>query len=157
MTINMSELVRGGTVCLNTAALAVGSSGATIDIAGTDPAGVNFCINGIMYWKANAASEDPSDNSVQAELTSCLYLVCLDYEGTLTTVKGTEVVTADITSEEKVLTWPIPTEDTCCIGAVRVDTDDGYTFTMGTTELSAAGITDTYYNLFAVPDTPLTS
>lgn len=156
--MNVSELVRGGTFCLSKAGLAIGSGTASaLDQAAPNGAGVDFVINGILYHLADAADIAITAATAQAVSTSCIYLVCLSTAGALTTVKGTEVLTADITSEEKVLTWPVPTANTCCIGAVRVDCDATHTFTAATTDFSAAGITDTYYDLFAVPDTPLTS
>lgn len=155
--LNLSELVRGGTVCLSKAGIKIGNSDAKdLDIAAPNGAGVDYAINGIAYHKADAADIAITAATAQAELTSCLYLVCLNSSGTLSTVKGTEVTTADI-GVTKVLDWPSPAANTCPIAAVRVDTAEGYTFTAGTTNFSATGITDTYYDLFAVPDQPLRS
>ncbi len=157
MTINLSELAKGGTMCLSKAGLAIGSGDAKdLDIAAPNGAGVDFAINGILYHKADAADIAITAATAQAVSTSCIYLVTLNASGTLATVKGTEVLTADIGVTKK-LDWPEPAADTCPIGAVRVDTNASTTFTAGTTNFSAAGITDTYYDLFCVPDTPLTS
>jgi hypothetical protein len=157
MGLNLSELVKGGTFCLSKAGLAIGSSDAKdLDIAAPNGAGVDFCIDGIMYHKADAANIAITAATAQAASTSCIYLVCLNSSGTLSTVKGTEVTTANIGASAP-LKWPTPAADTCPIGAVRVDVAAGYTFTAGTTDFSATGITDTYYDLFAVPDTDLTS
>uniref|UniRef100_A0A6M3K2Z8 Uncharacterized protein n=1 Tax=viral metagenome TaxID=1070528 RepID=A0A6M3K2Z8_9ZZZZ len=152
-----SEAVRGGTVCLSKAGLKIGNSDAKdVDIAAPNGAGVDFAINGILYHKADAADIALTAADAQAADTSCIYLICLNSSGTLSSVKGTEVTTADITSGKTPLTFPAPTENTCPIGYVRVDTDS-VTFTAGTTELSASGVTDTYVDLFSVPTTPLTS
>jgi hypothetical protein len=157
MTDNLSgEMVRGGTVCMVKAGLGIGSTPAQLSIAAPNGAGVDYCINGYAYHLADDASVAMSAMAVQADLTSCLYLVLLDSSGTLTTVKGEEELTADVTSNKNVLAWPQPTEDTCPIGAFRVDNDGG-TFTGGTTSLAAGTVTDTYYDFFAIPDSPITS
>lgn len=155
---NLSELARGGTVCLSKAGIAIGSGDAKdLDIAAPNGAGVDFAINGLIYHKADAADIAITAATAQAVSTSCIYLVCLNSSLALSTVKGTEVLTADITSGKKVLDWPLPGEDVCPIAAVRIDTSSSVTFTAGTTDFSAAGVTDTYYDLFLVPDAPLTS
>ncbi|MCK4789178.1 MAG: hypothetical protein KAV87_35880 [Desulfobacteraceae bacterium] len=156
MTINMSELVRGGTICLSQSAVAMDTDENDILMAAPNGAGTDFAINGILYHKADGTGIEVSA-AIQAALTSCLYLFCLSTAGAVTVVKGTEVTTADITSGKSVLTWPVPTADTCCFGAVRIDTAAAVTFTMGTDDFSKASVTDTFYSLMAVPDTPLTS
>ncbi len=158
MTINMSELPVGGTMCHSSAGLAIGSGDAKdLDIAAPNGAGVDYSINGISYHKADAADIAITAHTVQAVSTSCMYLVCLNTSGTLSTVKGTEVLTASITAGTDVLQWPQPVVDTCPIGGVRVDTNGSTTFTGGTTDFSAAGVTDTYYNIMLVPDEPFRS
>jgi len=154
---NLDNGTRGGTLCLAKAGLAVGTTPTGLDIAAPNGAGVDFAINGIAYHKGDAASIAITAATAQATLTTCLYLVCLDSSGTLSTVKGTEVLTADLTAKTAVLRWPVPVVDTCPIGAFRVLTASTYTFTAGTTALDATGITDTYYDLFAVPASPLTA
>jgi len=155
---NMSELVRGGTFCLSKAGLAIGSgTTSALDIVAPNGAGVDFCINGVLYHKADTADNLITAAAAQAALTSCIYLVTLTVAGVLATVKGTEVLTADVTSGKKPLTFPMPAVDTCPIGYVRVDTGAATTFTARTTAFSAALVTDTYVDVFAVPDSPLTS
>lgn len=155
--MNLNDNPRNATMCLSKAGLAVGTDGATIDIAAPNGAGVDFCIKGIMYHKADTASIAVTAATAQAELTSCLYLVCLNSAGTLSTVKGTEVLTADFVAGDAVLDWPAVPDGKCAIGAVKVDCAEGYTFTAGTTLLSATGITDTYYDLCVVPSAPLSA
>jgi len=135
--------VKGGTVCLSKAGLAEGTNASTIKIVAPNGAGVDFVIDGILYHKAEADNIDPTACEAQADETTCLYLVTLNASGTLDTVKGTEVDTDDLTAGTAVLHWPTPVEDTCPIGAIKVATD-GATFTIGTTDLGAATVTDTY-------------
>lgn len=152
---NLSELVRGGTLCLSKAGLAEGTNANTIKIAAPNGAGVDFAINGLIYHKADTDNIAMTALAEQAALYSCLYLVELDTAGTLYIKKGTAVLTASVGNSP--LDWPEPTEDRCAIGGFRIDTASGYTFTSGTTDLGATGITDTYYDFIAVPDTPIVS
>lgn len=151
--------VRGLTMCLSKAGVKIGNSDTKdVDIVGGGAeTGVHFAINGLLYYKADAADIAITAAAVQATLTSCIYLICLNASGTLSTVKGTEVLTADITAQKKVLTFPQPVVNTCVIGYVRVDVATGYTFTAGTTDFDASGITDTFVDLATLPVTPLTS
>ena len=157
MTINLNELARGGTMCLSKAGLAIGSTPAQVAIAAPNGAGVDFAINGVIYHKADAASVAITAATAQAASYTCIYLVCLNSSGTLSTVKGTAVLTANLTAGTDVLQFPTPTADTCPIGYLKVATAAGYTFTAGTTDLNATGITTTYVDLLAVPVAPLTS
>jgi hypothetical protein len=150
---NMSELVRGGTLCLSKAGLHKGTT-TTLDIAAPNGAGVDFCIGGKMYHKADTNTIATTACAQQAALTSCLYLVMLSAAATpaLSVVKGTEVLTAKVAAET--LQWPTPTDGTCVIGAFRIDTPTGYTFTAGTSTYDSNN-TATFYDLLAVPDAPL--
>lgn len=161
-----SEAVRGGTLCFSKAGLAEGTAAATIKIAAPNGAGVDYSIDGVMYHYADEVSLLLTANTVQALLTSCLYLLTLnstsEADGTSggTLVKGKEVLTADVTSGKRSLEWPQPSLVTeCPIGAFRVDVTT-ILFTSGTTDIATiTGGTGsvTYYDLFAIPDTPLTS
>ncbi len=152
---NLDNGARAGTLCFSKAGLKIGNSDAKdVDIAAPNGAGVDFSIGGIMYHKADAADIAITAATAQAALTTCLYLVTLTSAGTLATVKGTEVTTANIGVTD-VLKWPEPAADTCPIGALRVLTAASTTFTAGTTDLDATGVTTTYIDLFAIPDRPL--
>lgn len=157
MTLNLDELVRGGTVCLSKAGLAIGSTATGLSIAAPNGAGVDYCIDGILYHLADAATVAVTAGTAQGLLRKCIYLVCLDSSGTLSTVQGTAQLTADLTAGTATLEWPTPTADTCCIGAVKVQTASTANFTAGTTDFDASNVTTTYYDLFAVPTAPLTS
>ena len=157
MSLNLSNTIKGGTMALNAAGIAKGTTDATIKIAATDPAGVHYMIDGLAYYKANTDNIAITAAAQQAASTTCLYLVCIDSAGAVTTVKGTEVATADLTAGTAVLKWPTPTSGTCPIGAFKIATDSTHTYTAGTTDNSATGITATYYDLAIVPSAPLTS
>lgn len=144
----------GFTGALGKAGLGIGSTASELKIAAPNGAGLDYCINGIAYHAADDATVAMSAMSVQAAGTSCLYLVMLDSSGTLTTKKGTEVATSAVGVTTS-LQWPQCDVDKCPIGGFRVDTD-GVTFTGGTTELSASGITDTYWDFaLGIPNVPI--
>ena len=152
---NLSELARGGTICLSKAGLAYGTT-VTITIAAPNGAGVDFAIGGVLYHKADTANITMTAGVIQPALYSCLYLVCLSTGGTLSTIKGKQVLTADITSGKELLAWPVPTAGLCAIGAFRIDTAGTATFTMGTTNMNGVSdVTYTFYDFALVPDAPL--
>jgi len=148
---------RGGTACFSRAGLAEGTNANTIQIAAPNGAGIDYSIDGIGYHKADTDNIAMTALAQQADLTTCLYLVQIDSGGTVSLVKGDEVLTADLTNGKTALHWPRPDASKCPIGAIKVATS-GTTFTSGTTDLGAAGITDSYYDfLGAMPVAPLTS
>ena len=158
MSNNMGTIPQyGGTFCLAKAGLGEATTTAgAIKVAAPNGAGVDFCIDGNLYHKADTDDIAVTAAAVQADLTTCLYLVCLNASGTLSTVKGDAVLTADLAAGTAVLEWPRPAAGTCPIGAVKVATS-GATFTAGTTDLGAAGVTDTYYDMFTIPSAQLTA
>ena len=157
--MNLNDDPRGGTYCVSSAGLAIGDGAKTGPaIVGKDTLGLTYVIDGIVYYKDDAATVIPlTAATAQAASTSCLYLMQIDTAGTVTSVKGTEVLTAEITNGTEVLEWPTLAAGKCPIGAVRIDCDSTHTFTPGTTALDAAGITETYYDLATVPVNPLTA
>lgn len=149
---------RGAIACFSRAGLGEGTNAATILIAAPNGAGIDYAIDGLGYHKADTDNIAVTAHAQQAVSTKCLYLVQIDSAGTVSTVKGDEVLTADLTNGTKVLHWPRPAADRCPIGAYKVETDGSTTFTNGTTDLGAAGITDTFYNFCGgMPHEPLTS
>jgi len=157
MTMNLDELIRGGTFCLSKAGLAEGTGASTLKTAAPNGAGVDYCIDGTLYHCADADNIPMTTCAVQAALTICLYLVSLDTSGDMTITKGIEQLTADLTAGTHTLEWPTAPVDQCPIAAFKIATGTATTFTSGTTDLSAALVTDTYYDLVAVPTAPLTS
>lgn len=153
-----SDFVRGGTICLTKAGLAFGSGDASaLDLAAPNGAGIDFAINGYMYHLLDAADHAVTAAASQADVTACLYLVTLTTGGVLATVKGVEVLTADLESGFEVLTWPTPAENTCPIGAVHIETD-GTTFVAGTDDWNQSNQDDTYYDIaLGIPEIPLTT
>lgn len=152
------KAMAGQTACFSRAGLAEGTNAATIQIAAPNGAGIDYAIDGIAYHKADTDNIAVTAHAVQAVSTKCLYLVQINAAGTVSTKKGTEVLTADLTAGVAVLQWPELDDDNCAIGGYKVETNGSTTFTNGTTDLGAAGITDVYYNFAGgLPLGPLTS
>jgi len=154
--MNLSDVKNGGTFCFSKAGLAIGSTDTQIAIAAPNGAGVDFCINGIMYHKADAATvalatvtETGGTAAVQGVLTTCMYVVCLNAAGTLSTVQG------NVASSGQTLKWPRIPATSCPIGAMKVALAAAATFTPGTTDHDAADVTVTYYDLFSMPTAPI--
>lgn len=124
------------TVCFSTPGLAEGTNANTFQI-GT---AFTYAINGTRYTKAITDNLAFTAAAVQATDTNCIYLICIDTAGTLSTVKGTAVAAA---SQAAI---PAPTAGTCPIGFVHIATASSATFTAGSTDLGAANVTDTFVN-----------
>lgn len=152
---NLNEAHRGGVFCLSKAGLARNATTATaIDIAAPNGAGVDYCIGGALYHKADAAAIVLSAHAAQSADTTCLYLVCLDSTGALSSVKGNDVKNVDLANKAAVIYFPGVPAGKCAIGVIKVKTV-AVTFTAGTTALNASGVTATFTDLFAVPTAPL--
>ena len=154
---NLNEAHRGGGFCLSKAGLARNVTTATaIDIAAPNGAGVDYCIGGALYHKADAAAIALSAHAAQPTDTTCLYLVCLDSTGALSSVKGDDVKNVDLANKAAVIHFPGVPAGKCAIGVIKIKTV-AVTFTARTTALNASGVTATFTDLFAVPTAPLAS
>jgi hypothetical protein len=116
-----------------------------------------YAINGLVYTCTSDDGDVKFDNNTVTAGYTALFLACINAAGTITVVKGTEVANADITAGTKVLHWPVPTANTCPIGAVKIKNASSSVFTGGTTHLDATDITSTCYNFFTIPEAPLAS
>ena len=135
----------GQTACFSKAGLAEGTNAATIQILAPIGAGIDFAIDGVAYNKADTDNIAVTAHAQQAVSTSCLYLVQINSSGTVSTKKGNEELTADL-GVSKNLQWPMPDENLCPIGGYKIALNASTTFTNGTTDHGAAGVTDTYYD-----------
>ena len=146
----------GRTACYSKAGLGIAGTADRVKITAPNGAGVDYSINGIAYHAADADNIDTGAGAVQAADTKCLYLIQLDADGALTVVKGEEVLTTDVTAG-RALQWPQPSASKCPIGGVKVVTV-AVTFTLGTTDFSASGVTETWYDFAGgMPNYPQTS
>lgn len=158
MSRNTLEIPRGFTGCLSKAGLGIAATADRIKFTAPNGAGTDFAIDGIAYHLADGDNVDTGAAAAQAALTTCIYLLQLDTSGTLSAVKGTEQLNADLTAGKAVLHWPEPTAGKCPVGAVKVKCVNAATFTLGTTNFDATDVTDTYYDFAGgMPTAPLTS
>uniref|UniRef100_A0A6M3XKQ9 Uncharacterized protein n=1 Tax=viral metagenome TaxID=1070528 RepID=A0A6M3XKQ9_9ZZZZ len=158
MTLNLNDLVRGGTACFSKAGLAEGTNDHTIKTAAPNGAGVDFAINGLSYHKADTDNIAPTVCDEQALGTTCLYVVTLQTDGDVVVTKGNEVDNDDLSGGYAVLDWPTPPAGECPVGAIKVAA--GTTaFTVGVDDITddVGTGTITFYDFFAVPAAPLTS
>lgn len=146
----------GFTGCYTKAGLGIAGTADRVKFTAPNGAGTDFAINGIAYHLADGDNVDTGAAAVQAADTQCLYLLQLDSAGALSAVKGEEVLTTDITAG-RVLQWPTPSANKCPVGGVRVVTV-AVTFTLGTTNFDAAGVTETWYDFMGgMPNYPVSS
>ena len=154
---NQNGFPHGGNYCLTSAALAEGTTAATIQTT----ASLTYAINGV-FQTAVAATNNISmalptptgarDTRTQSENTVCNYALFRSASA-FQLRKGNDVSITDynngIRSE-----LPAAQSDEVMVGYVRV-TATAVTFLAGTTDLSAAGITAAYFNTVSPPATPV--
>lgn len=126
-----------GTHTFGPAGLVEGTNANTMEIVSA----FDFCIAGIIYSKAAVDNIAMTAAVVQNVSTHCMYLVSLDSAGAVTVTKGAEAPVAD-----DIFLPSTPAGD-CPLGAFKIVTDASTTFTSGTTDLGASGITDTFWDL----------
>lgn len=149
---------RGGDFCLGQCGLAEGTDANTIKTV----VAFDFCIDGVFAAAKAATDSIAIVNTAgvafptQAEETTCLYSVGITSAGAVKVEKGEEVLTADLAKAGIGLFWPSVGESQAVIGAFKVAvTGTGVTFQAGSDDLSKSGVTDTYYDLAALPSAPL--
>lgn len=171
MSDNLSQ-TQGATLCLAAAGLAEGTNANTIKTANN----ITYTIDGRFYSKAatdNIAISYSGPSVYQAAAggvqavngsftgavggSTRLYLICLDTAGAVSIVPGQIVNTAELSAGRVALQFPDDPINVCPIGALRVALTAGTTFTPGSTDLSASGVTGTFYDLMDVPANPLTA
>lgn len=130
-----------GTACLSKAGLAEGLNPATIKTAAPNGAGTDFCIDGILYHKADTDNIAMTAAAQQAANTTAFYTVSINSSGTVKVTKG----------KDGKLSWPAVPADEAPLGGFKVVLSGGATFTSGTTDLSAAGVTATFTDFSVVP------
>lgn len=104
-------------------------------------AAVDFCINGLMYTKGITDNIAITAGSVQAISTFCKYLVSIIADGTVTVTAGNVAATAALALLPDLPASSAP------LGYFQIATDGSTTYTPGTTDNGAGGITDTYQDM----------
>lgn len=101
---------------------------------------ISYAVDGLFYTKAATDNIATATATAQAANTYCLYLLTLNSSGTLAATKGTELAT------DTAILPDVPAS-VAPIGILKIATTT--TFTLGTTSLTASGVTATFYNLRA--------
>ena len=129
-------------MCFTTVGLAEGTNDATVKTANT----ATYIVDGIHAAKTATDNVAIPAGTVIPISSYCKFLVSLDVSGNFTVTQGTYAST----SAGAVLP-DCPASNTP-IGYFLIATDATHPYTPGTTDNSAAGITDTYVDLGCMPD-----
>ena len=157
--MNFNDNPRGGTMVLSKAGIAIGDGAKTgVAVAAPNGAGIDFCIDGYMYHKADSATNVPLTGSTVPVLSTVLYTVCLTSGGTVSFVQGTPVLNAKLAGGTHALYFPQPTAGTVAIGGIKIVLTNAQTFVPGTTAMDVgADCTVTYYDFCTLPTNPITA
>lgn len=148
MPHNLSYLTRSGNINLGNAQLAEGTNANTIKTVQA----IDYLISGLLYSKAATDNIAMTAAAVQAAGTTAVYLITIDVNGTVTITKGDQATIGQGT----VLKWPAAPAASAVIGGFKLKNTTN-PFTSGTTDLSAAGVTATFYNFAAYPEHSITA
>ena len=142
MSANLND-ANAGYVSLTAAGLAEGTTSATFKTANT----LTYTSNGV--FKSKSATDNltfSSGHTALAASQACLFGVWVNDSGTVSTSQG------PIGTAGEVCPVPsAPANGLTLVGLIKVTTDASTTFTPGTTDLGASGITDAYYDTMVMP------
>lgn len=137
------EQSNSGYLSLTAAGLAEGTNSATFKTTNT----LAFTSNGV--FKSKGATDNltfSTGHTALAASQACLFGVWITAAGAVSTTQGPIVAAGD--------PCPVPTQvtaGTTLVGLIKVTTDSSTTFTPGTTDLGASGITDAYSDCMDMP------
>jgi hypothetical protein len=140
------EQANSGFASLTAAGLAEGTNANTFKTVNT----LAFTNNGVFKSKAATDNLAFSTGTALANSQACLFAVWINASGTVTTTQGPIVASGD--------PCPVPTQATVnvtLVGLIKVTTSSAATFTPGSTDLSASGITDDFYDCMVMPGSAL--
>lgn len=137
------EQSNSGYLSLTAAGLAEGTNANTFKTTNT----LAFTNNGV--FKSKGATDNlafSTGHTALAASQACLFAVWINASGTVSTTQGPIVTAGD--------PCPVPsqvTAGTTLVGLIKVTTDSSTTFTPGSTDLGASGITDVYSDCMDMP------
>lgn len=132
----------GVSCSLGAAGLAEGTNANTFQIANAVP----FVIKGRSYLKAatdNIAFS--AGHTALAASQTCIFAVCINAAGTVSTVQSEIVANADLGVTKAIQCPDIP-DNLACLGHIQVSTNASGAFTPASTDLGAANVFDAYVN-----------
>jgi len=142
MSYNLNQ-TNGGFESLSAAGLAEGTNANTWKTANT----LTYTSDGV--FKSKAATDNvafTAGHSAVPASSTCLFGVWIDSAGTFSTSQGSIVASGD--------PKPFPTApaaDLTLVGLIQVTTNSSTTFTPGSTDLGATGVTDAYFDTSRMP------
>jgi hypothetical protein len=141
MSYNLGQ-ANSGYLSLTAAGLAEGTNANTFKTVNT----LTFTNNGVFKSKAATDNLVFSAGTALGNSQACLFGVWIDGSGTVTTTQGPIVAAGD--------PCPVPSQTTAnvtLVGLIKVTTSSAATFTPGSTDLSASGITDVFFDCMDMP------
>jgi hypothetical protein len=141
MSYNLGQ-ANSGYLSLTAAGLAEGTNSATFKTTNT----LAFTNNGVFKSKGATDNLVFITGTALAASQACLFAVWIDGSGAVTTTQGPIVAAGD--------PCPVPSQTTAnvtLVGLIKVTTSSAVTFTPGTTDLSASGITDAFFDCMDMP------
>jgi len=145
MSYNLGQ-ANSGFLSLTAAGLAEGTNSGTFKTVNT----LTFTNNGVLKSKAATDNLVFNTGTALGNSQACLFAVWIDGSGNVTTTQGPIVAAGD--------PCPVPSQTTAnvtLVGLAKVTTSSAATFTPGTTDLSASGITDVFYDCMDMPGSAL--
>jgi hypothetical protein len=136
------EQANSGYLSLTAAGLAEGTNANTFKTTNT----LAFTSNGIFKSKAATDNLAFTAGTALGNSQACLFAVWITSGGTVSTTQGPIVAAGD--------PCPVPgqvTAGTTLVGLIKVTTSSAATFTAGSTDLSASGITAAYSDCMDMP------
>lgn len=141
------EQVNASYMSFTAAGLAEGTNANTYKTTAT----LAYTSDGVI--KSKGATDNIAMTSTAGTVppsSAALYAVWIDSSGNFSNSRGPVVAAAD--------PCPIPTapaNNLTLVGLIKVVTNASTTFTPGSTDLGAAGVTDTYYDCSVMPGTAI--
>ena len=136
------EQANSGYLSLNAAGLAEGTNANTFKTTNT----LNYTNNGVFKSLASTDNIAFTAGTALGNSQACLFAVWVTAGGTVSTTQGPIVAAGD--------PCPVPgqvTPSTTLVGLIKVVTSSSATFTPGSTDLGATGITDTFSDCMDMP------
>lgn len=115
---------------------------------------LSYTINGLGYFKAATDNIAFTAGTALAASQKCAFYIAIDAAGTFSTIQGDIVTPSPTGDQRKAAEIPNPAA-LAIVGAIVVTTAAATTFTPGSTDLSAAGVTFTAYNFVSDYSNPL--
>lgn len=136
----------GGNMVIGKAGLAEGTNANTIKTV----TAVVFTIDGKYYSKSATDNIAMTALAAQAADTTALYAVWINSSGTVSLTKEKEVLSTAISNGQTALPTVAPRVDYALLGLMKIVTV-AVTFTSGSTDLSASGVTATFIDTMLPP------